>query len=340
MTHEELLTLCHFYHGENCCPIEYDGKIEGKLWLTERNLCEHMLLDYQLQRGETPRKAFDGYVEAMIGKWCPYDYEETMALYFDVVNDRISTQPPLITPNHIRYLTHNEIFVFGSNLQGAHAGGAAHIAHEKFGAEWGKGVGRTGQCYAIPTMQGGVGTIRPYVDDFIRYAVQHPKLIFLVTRIGCGIAGFTDLQIAPLFSAAVNLPNVALPVQWRKLLYESNRKELQERYVRNCRYYNGEDEYDFETMGQGNFFFWEAEEKYVRDAGTPEEQETIKFYQAHDFSDILTNLPLALMATLFGMCHHVCQKGSWDGVSPEDVEGNFRKKFFPEYIRGGILRKG
>ena len=121
-----------------------------------------------------------------------------------------------ITPDYITRLEPNEIFVFGSNLAGFHGGGAARIAYEHFGAEWGVGVGPTGQCYAIPTMQGGVETIKPYVDDFIRYAEQHPEQIFLVTRIGCGIAGFTDAEIAPLFAAAHNLPNVALPVGWRE----------------------------------------------------------------------------------------------------------------------------
>ena len=121
----------------------------------------------------------------------------------------------MVTPDFITRLEPNEVFVFGSNLAGMHGGGAARIAFEQFGAEWGVGVGPTGQCYAIPTMQGGVETIRPYVDDFICYAKQHPERTFLVTRIGCGIAGFTDEQIAPLFSAARNLQNVALPEGWR-----------------------------------------------------------------------------------------------------------------------------
>ena len=116
-----------------------------------------------------------------------------------------------ITPNHISQLAANEIFVFGSNLQGHHYGGAARIANEKFGAIFGQGVGLQGQSYAIPTMQGGVETIRPYVDEFIEFAKQHPELTFLVTRIGCGIAGFKDSEIAPLFTAAVGMENVALP---------------------------------------------------------------------------------------------------------------------------------
>ena len=123
-----------------------------------------------------------------------------------------------ITPEFIVQLDKKEIFVFGSNLAGMHGGGAARIAHEKFGAEWGVGVGRTEQCYAIPTMQGGVETIRPYVDEFIQYAQQHPDLIFWVTRIGCGIAGFTDQQIAPLFKLAKDFENVAFPAGWRELM--------------------------------------------------------------------------------------------------------------------------
>ncbi|MCR5050185.1 MAG: hypothetical protein K6A36_03785 [Paludibacteraceae bacterium] len=122
-----------------------------------------------------------------------------------------------VTPEYITSLRPNEVFVFGSNLAGMHGGGAARIAFEQFGAEWGVGVGPTGQCYAIPTMQGGVETIRPYVDDFIRYAQQHPEQLFLVTRIGCGIAGFTDEQIAPLFRAAYATTNVALPEGWRQI---------------------------------------------------------------------------------------------------------------------------
>ena len=81
----------------------------------------------------------------------------------------------------------------------------------KFGAEWGVGVGLTGQSYAIPTMQGGVETIAPYVDDFIAFAAEHPDLTFLVTPIGCGIAGFTPEEIAPLFVKALDVPNVLLP---------------------------------------------------------------------------------------------------------------------------------
>ena len=118
------------------------------------------------------------------------------------------------TPKRITELKPNEIFVFGSNLAGAHGGGAARLAYNRFGAIWGQGVGLQGQSYAIPTMQGGVETIRPYVDEFILFAKQHPELTFLVTRIGCGIAGFTDDEISPLFAEAHGVENIVLPPNW------------------------------------------------------------------------------------------------------------------------------
>ena len=118
------------------------------------------------------------------------------------------------TPEFITSLEPNEIFVFGSNLKGMHGGGAAYIAYRKFGAIMGQGVGLQGQSYAIPTMQGGVETIRPYVDEFIQFAKQHPELTFLVTRIGCGIAGFTDDEISPLFAEAHGVENIVLPPNW------------------------------------------------------------------------------------------------------------------------------
>ncbi len=106
------------------------------------------------------------------------------------------------TPDRITSLQPNEIFVFGSNLRGMHGGGAAYVAYRNFGAIMGQGVGLQGQSYAIPTMQSGVETIRPYVDEFIEFAKQHQNLTFLVTRIGCGIAGFTDEEISTLRESA------------------------------------------------------------------------------------------------------------------------------------------
>ena len=124
-----------------------------------------------------------------------------------------------VTPDNIRRLQRNEIFVFGSNLAGVHGSGAARAARERFGAIMGQGVGLQGQSYAIPTMQGGPKTILPYVEDFIGFAKQHPEMTFLVTRIGCGIAGFTPREIAPLFAGAVEVENIHLPEDfWAELV--------------------------------------------------------------------------------------------------------------------------
>ena len=123
-----------------------------------------------------------------------------------------------ITPEYITSLKPNEIFVFGSNLAGMHGGGAARTARLYFGAVMGNGDGPQGQSYAIPTMQGGVKTIRPYVYKFIDYAKAHPEQTFLVTPIGCGIAGFTPDEIAPLFEEAVSVENIHLPQSfWEEL---------------------------------------------------------------------------------------------------------------------------
>lgn len=122
-----------------------------------------------------------------------------------------------ITPENITKLEKNEIFVFGSNVHGLHGGGAARTAMNKFGAVWGQGVGLQGQSYAIPTMDGCVRRIQPYVDEFIIFAEEHPELNFLVTRIGCGIAGYTDQDIAPLFARALDVPNIWLPQSFRQL---------------------------------------------------------------------------------------------------------------------------
>ena len=153
----------------------------------------------------------------------PSYFIATLKRFYDAVNyhpkyidmEQKEKQMERCTPDFIRSLEPNEIFVFGSNLAGAHGGGAARIAMDKFGAVWGQGVGLQGQSYAIPTMQGGVETIKPYVDEFIEFVKNHPEYKFLVTRIGCGIAGFTDEEIAPLFKEAQSLENVWLPRSFR-----------------------------------------------------------------------------------------------------------------------------
>lgn len=142
--------------------------------------------------------------------------EPEMNMQMDIQMDMKKTKDDYdrsdrVTPYVVDQLKDNEIFVFGSNLEGIHAGGAARAAVRKFGAVMYQGVGLQGRSYAIPTMQGGTETIVPYVNDFIAFAKAHPELTFLVTRIGCGIAGFEPADIAPLFKKAMTVRNIFLP---------------------------------------------------------------------------------------------------------------------------------
>lgn len=130
------------------------------------------------------------------------------------------TENDRVTPDFITDLRDNEIFVFGSNLDGHHGGGAARTAKEKFGAVWGQGSGLQGQSYGSPTMHGGVDDIKPYVDEFIAFAIENPELTFLVTRVGCGIAGFQDDEMAPLFKKAMEVENIWLPQSFIDVLRE------------------------------------------------------------------------------------------------------------------------
>jgi len=123
-----------------------------------------------------------------------------------------------VTPEWITDLLDDEVFVFGSNLEGLHGGGAARLAL-KWGAIMGQGVGLQGQTYAIPTMHGGVSEIKPYIDEFIAFAVLHPEKKFLVTEIGCGIAGFSPEEIAPLFERAMEVENIYLPLRFQEILF-------------------------------------------------------------------------------------------------------------------------
>jgi hypothetical protein len=135
------------------------------------------------------------------------------------VNDNKFSMMNRITPVNIIQLKDNEVFVFGSNIAGNHIGGAARTAL-KWGAVMGKGVGLFGQTYAIPTMFNSVDKIKPYVDDFISFTSKLPNNIFLVTPIGCGIAGFKTSEIAHLFEGAITLENIYLPQVFWDILKE------------------------------------------------------------------------------------------------------------------------
>lgn len=117
----------------------------------------------------------------------------------------------------------DSIFVFGSNLAGRHGKGAALFAKQKHGAIYGQGIGIQGNSYAIPTKDGSLNILPLYIilehiEDFLQYAFEHPKSTYNVTRIGCGLAGYTEEQIAPMF---IHAPiNCNLPEGWKN--YELN----------------------------------------------------------------------------------------------------------------------
>lgn len=130
-----------------------------------------------------------------------------------------------ITPEKISSLNDNEIFVFGSNTEGFHGAGAAANARQ-WGAKIGVGVGLSGQTYAIPTKKVVgmaletmfISEIKPYVDEFIRFAALHQKYHFLVTKLGTGLAGLSMEQVAPLFKKAIYLSNISLPIEFWEIL--------------------------------------------------------------------------------------------------------------------------
>ena len=166
---------------------------------------------------DIPQKIVDFVVNNL-----PTDLVEVVNRFCTRYGYKTLTQPTRhrgdrITPARITSLKPNEVFVFGSNLAGFHGGGAAHIAHAKFGAIWGQGEGLQGRSYAIPTME-GLESMKAAVERFTQFATQHPELRFLVTRVGCGIAGHTVREVAPLFSGCVSLDNVSLPTDFWDVL--------------------------------------------------------------------------------------------------------------------------
>ena len=132
-----------------------------------------------------------------------------------------------ITPESIQDLQENEVFVFGSNLAGIHGAGAARLAYEKFGAILGQGYGWNYKSFAIPTKDKSIKTlslevIKVYIEAFEQFATFNPELTFYVTEIGCGLAGYTPEDIAPLFKSSYQLPNVFMPKRFWEV-YNGNR---------------------------------------------------------------------------------------------------------------------
>lgn len=130
--------------------------------------------------------------------------------------------------------TDSMVFVFGSNLRGIHGAGAAKFAYRNRGARWGKGVGIAGQSYAIPTKDRiirntlSLPVIKGYVDEFLKFARLFSDIEFQVTRIGCGLAGLKDSQIAPMFVHAnkADYPNVWFDNVWMHEFAATGRMSL------------------------------------------------------------------------------------------------------------------
>ena len=128
------------------------------------------------------------------------------------------------TPDYITRLASNEVFVFGSNEQGLHYGGAAKAALDNFGAIMGQGSGLQGMSYAIPSMS-GLGVMGEYVKEFCEFAKAHPEKRFLVTPIGCGIAGLAEADVAPLFECCRDVDNISLPASFWDIIGEPSARE-------------------------------------------------------------------------------------------------------------------
>ena len=176
---------------ENVVEFSHDNLGAGSTWVRERSsrraYYEKMNRMYEINRQMS--------IEEMLERKRQYAKE-----YYG----------PRVSSDRIDHLEENEIFVFGSNASGYHGGGAAAYAMHKFGAVWGQGEGLQGQSYAIPTME-GIAEMSEAIKRFTSFAAEHSELRFLVTRIGCGVAGYSVSQVAPLFKECIPLENVALP---------------------------------------------------------------------------------------------------------------------------------
>lgn len=131
------------------------------------------------------------------------------------------------SPPWIKHLEKNQIFVFGSNEAGIHGAGAAKMAVNKWGARDGQGFGPSGSTFAIPTKDWNINilpklAITLYINRFIRYAETKSLTQFLVTEIGCGLAGYKPIDIAPMFESCMDMENIKLPMNFIEILIEED----------------------------------------------------------------------------------------------------------------------
>ena len=144
----------------------------------------------------------------------------------EFIHKKLKENKMRYTSENITHLEENEVFVFGSNKAGIHGAGAAYTARNLFGAKSGVGVGPTGSCYALPTKNEHLVTmslpeIEDEVQDLLRHAQVNKEQTFLITKVGCGLAGYKEEDIAPMFTEFLMLDNVTLPKEFCKIIKEN-----------------------------------------------------------------------------------------------------------------------
>lgn len=170
-------------------------------------------------RESASRKSLFGKINKIYEERNPAESERERMIRIKLNKRQFSQNyySPRVTPEFVKFLEPGEVFVFGSNAEGFHGGGAAAFAMNNFGAVWGQGEGFQGQSYAIPTVN-GMQTFKNAVDRFINFAMIHPEMRFLVTKVGCGVGGHNVAEVARLFTDCIKLENVALPADFWDVL--------------------------------------------------------------------------------------------------------------------------
>lgn len=203
-TNQDVEAVAHDLSISNTMSFEYDEEGMSMAWERERKARQRM---------------FSRVDDCMMAEAdCSVSFAEAMKKVFHSKRNyqEMEEFAHRVTPAHIEHLKPGQIFVFGSNPAGAHTGGASLTALTKFGAVMGQGEGLQGRSYAIPTTE---GMIQKHVERFIQFAKEHPELTFLVTPVGCGVAGHSVAEIAPLFVGSVDVENIWLPkVFWEELI--------------------------------------------------------------------------------------------------------------------------
>ena len=192
----------------------YDTSTEGIYALPVCDECDMANMAPNLESSSLPPTSIRSLAPHTMERRSINPFQREMKGYFAPTPSPSLRITPHTTSEELRaYMDANPeaILIFGSNIYGLHLGGIARMAAQYYGAKEGIGRGLQGRSYAIPTMQGGVDSIAPHVNAFIAYAAAHPRHSFVVTRIGCGVAGFTPEEIGPLFREARSLRNVLLP---------------------------------------------------------------------------------------------------------------------------------